>query len=64
MTDWPTIWRGRMRELGLTSRDVDGLADVADGYVAKLLCGMKEPRAATIDKVNAALGLTIHIDVG
>jgi predicted transcriptional regulator len=62
-TDWPNIWRRRRVHLGLTQREVDQLAGLADGYVAKLECGDKTPTSPTIDAMNQALGLTIHVDV-
>lgn len=55
--DWALIFRARIAELELTHREVDFLADLPDGYVSKILAGMKKPGAETIERLCGALAL-------
>jgi hypothetical protein len=58
MADWIAIWRSAMAAQDLTCRVLDDLAGLGEGYMAKILCGqVKEATAATISKINRALGI-------
>jgi predicted transcriptional regulator len=59
--DWIALWRVRIAELGLRYWEVDERAGLGDGYTAKLMCGqVREPTAATIDRINRALDIRFH----
>jgi hypothetical protein len=51
------VFRGRIRELGLTYATVDGLAGLPDGYCAKLMCGMRKLGPITIQALCGALAI-------
>jgi hypothetical protein len=56
MAEWIALWREAMVAQDLTYREVDDLAGLGEGYMAKLMCGLvKEATAATISKINRAL---------
>ena len=59
MADWIAIWRSEMTAQDLTCRVLDDLAELGEGYMAKILCGARTPTAPTIAKINRALGLGI-----
>jgi transcriptional regulator with XRE-family HTH domain len=58
-SDWIAVFRARIRELGLTHREVDFRAGWADNYCSKILCGMKNPTAATIERMCPVLKLKL-----
>jgi transcriptional regulator with XRE-family HTH domain len=61
--DWIALWREAMAAQQLTHREVDDRAGFSEGYVSKLMCGqVREPTAATIAKMNRALGLRFHVE--
>jgi hypothetical protein len=61
MADWIALWRSAMSAQDLTYREVDDLAGLGEGYMAKLMCGLvKEATAATISKINRALRIRLH----
>ena len=63
--DWIAVWRAEMAAQGLTYREVDDLAGLGEGYMAKLMCGLvKEATAATIAKINRALGIRFVMVAG
>ena len=51
--DWIALWREAMVAQGLTHREVDERAGLGEGYVSKLMCGLVNPRAPTIAKINS-----------
>ncbi|MCW2219513.1 hypothetical protein M2232_003045 [Bradyrhizobium japonicum] len=59
-SDWATLFRIRARELGLTHREVDGLADLTDGYFSKICAGMKIPGGEIIVRICAALQIELR----
>jgi hypothetical protein len=58
--EWIALWRAAMVAQDLTHREVDDLAGLGEGYVSKLLCGAREPTAATIARMNRALRIRLH----
>jgi hypothetical protein len=56
---WIAVFRARIRELGLTHREVDFRAGWAENYCSKILCGMKNPKAATIERMCSVLKLKL-----
>jgi len=61
--DWIALWRGRMAELELTHREVDGLAGLSGGHTSKILCGDRKATGETRDRLCAALGLSQRVSV-
>ena len=58
MAEWIAVWRSAMAAQDLTCRVLDDLAGLGEGYMAKILCGqVREATAATISKINRALGI-------
>jgi hypothetical protein len=53
--EWIAEWRSEMAAQGRTTREMDDLADLGEGYMAKILCGARTPTAPTIAKINRAL---------
>jgi len=64
MPDLVQAIRARIEEIGLTYGSVDELAGLADGYTAKILCGMKNPGAKVLNKLcdKLAIGFVPVID--
>jgi hypothetical protein len=61
MADWIALWRSAVAAQDLTYREVDDLAGLGEGYMAKLMCGLvKEATAATIARINRALGIRLY----
>jgi hypothetical protein len=58
--DWIALWRARMDERELTHREVDDLANLGEGYVSKLMCGLRSPTPRTIERMNRALGIRLR----
>ena len=58
--DWATVFRKRAIDLGLTHRDVDGLADLAPGYFSKIAAGMKIPGGEMIIRLCTALRIELR----
>jgi predicted transcriptional regulator len=59
-TDWATMFRARITELGLSHLDVDQMAGLPDGYCSKILNGKKKPGAVTIERMCGALKLALR----
>ncbi|WP_141933476.1 helix-turn-helix transcriptional regulator [Bradyrhizobium sp. UNPA324] len=59
-SDWATLFRIRARELGLTHREVDGLANLTDGYFSKICAGKKVPGGEIIVRICAALQVELR----
>jgi hypothetical protein len=59
-SDWAGLFRKRAIVLGLTHREVDGLAKLPDGYFSKICAGMKIPGGETIVRVCAALEIELR----
>jgi predicted transcriptional regulator len=59
-TDWATVFRARIIELGFSNLEVDHRADLPDGYTNKILNGKKRPGAVTIEKLCRALRLAFQ----
>jgi len=59
-SDWATVFQRRARELGLTHREVDGLAELPDGYFSKICAGMKIPGGEIIVRICAALRIELR----
>jgi transcriptional regulator with XRE-family HTH domain len=56
--EWIVLWRSEMTMQDLRHRELDDRAGLPEGYVSKIMCGLvKEPTAATISKINRALGI-------
>jgi transcriptional regulator with XRE-family HTH domain len=60
--DWIALWRGRLADLGWTHRELDDRAGLGEGYASKLLCGLMKPTAQTIERINRALGISLHAE--
>jgi hypothetical protein len=61
--DWIALWRRETAAQGLTHRALDDRANLGEGYFSKLMCGLvKEPTSATIDRINRALGIRLHVE--
>jgi transcriptional regulator with XRE-family HTH domain len=56
--DWIPVFRGRIRELGLTHLEVDARAGLSEGHCGKILCGSRTPTLQTIDRLCRALGIS------
>ncbi len=61
--DWIVIWRARIAELGLTHSEVDHQIGWGENYCSKVMCGMKQPTAKTIERMNRALALRFRPEV-
>jgi hypothetical protein len=52
-----------MADRELTMRELDDLAGLGEGYMAKLMCGqVKAPTWSTIERVNGALGIRLYAE--
>ena len=51
------VFKARIRELGITHQTVDALAGLPDGYVSKIMCGMKNPGPIAIQALCGALAI-------
>jgi hypothetical protein len=61
LADWRTLCREAMLERCLTMREVDFMADLGEGYMAKLMCGLvPNPTWQTISRVNYELGIRFY----
>jgi Helix-turn-helix domain len=57
---WGAMFRNRARELGLTHREVDELAEIADGYFSKVCAGRKIPGGDVILRICNALRIELR----
>jgi transcriptional regulator with XRE-family HTH domain len=57
--DWVPVLRRRKAELQLTNLELDELAGLAPGHAGAILCGKKKPKADTLMRLCAALGLAV-----
>jgi hypothetical protein len=62
-SDWATVFRARIAELGLSHFEVDQLAGLPDGYCNKILNAKKRPGAVTIERMCGALALALRPEV-
>jgi hypothetical protein len=60
--DWIAVFRARIRELGLTHLEVDGLAKLSEGHTGKIMCGTRTPSLLTIERLCRALKLSVAIE--
>jgi hypothetical protein len=61
LADWIGLCRSAMSERGLTMREVDELAGLGEGYVAKIMCGqVKASTWRTVERVSRALGIKLY----
>ena len=60
--DWIPVFRARMRQLGLTHLEVDARAGLSDGHCGKIMCGMRRPTLATIERLCGALDLKLVLE--
>jgi transcriptional regulator with XRE-family HTH domain len=51
------IFRARKAELGLRNEDLEAAAGLGDGDASKILRGVREPRAGTVERICRALKL-------
>jgi hypothetical protein len=58
--DWAGFFRERIAALGLTHLQVDQQADLADGYVNKIVNGKKLPGAVTIERLCRVLKISLR----
>jgi hypothetical protein len=58
--DWAVFFRERIAALGLTHLQVDQQADLADGYVNKIVNGKKLPGAVTIERLCRVLKISLR----
>jgi hypothetical protein len=63
LADWRTLCRAAMADRGLGMREVDELAGLGEGYMAKLMCGqVKAPTWPTVERVNGALRIKLYAE--
>jgi transcriptional regulator with XRE-family HTH domain len=63
-TDWISIWRARLAELGWSYAELEHRAGLTDKYFSRLVCGdIDQPTAETIDRINRALDIRIYVQV-
>jgi predicted transcriptional regulator len=53
--DMVALFGDRIRELGLSHREIDDLAGFGEGYTSKIMCGDRQPGARTIERMCRVL---------
>ena len=60
MPELIAAWRAAMAASGKTTREVNHDAGLGEGYLAKILCGLRSPTAPTVAKINRVLGIEVE----
>ncbi len=60
--DWVALWRAALADRGWTHLELDHRAQLGEGYTGKILCGLVKPTAPTIERINRALGISLHAE--
>lgn len=62
--DWLLVWKREADARGWPDAEVEHQAGLTTKYLSRLRCGdIGEPTAATIAKINRALGLPIDVKI-